>query len=35
VVQASRQTSLAAAFIQHLRSAPAQAVFKAAGFGPP
>lgn len=35
VVQGSPQAALAAAFIGHLRSAPAQAAFQAAGFGPP
>jgi molybdate transport system substrate-binding protein len=35
VVQGSRQAALAALFTQHLRGASAQAVLKAAGFGPP
>ena len=35
VVASSSQTELARAFIDHLRSDPAQAVFKREGFGPP
>ncbi len=35
VVVGSRQAALARAFVEHLRGAPAQAVFKRFGFGPP